>query len=1141
MRTAFRLAILAFFLPGFFQASAQRQYVAHSVLAAGEWYRISVSQPGVCRLDLAFLGSLGLNTSGIASSAIRLYGRPPGMLSEANSALYADDLTELAIEVADGGDGVLNGPDYILFYAAGPDQWMPDPADQRFSFRKNLYSREQYFYLRVGGTGKRVATAPLLNNPAQVSNTYAAHYAYETDSLNFLNGGKEWVGEEFANAPGKVLTQSFTVPLSGIQPGAPLIFSTRCVARSAGAQSRFDIQSGNLPLLQLPVNAITGNTYDPVARAAEATVTIPATGDNPVFRYNFVPGSFNAQGWLDRFTVETRCSITMSGNSQLLFRDWALPGGVVSGYAISNPATGIAVWDITDPLQPVRMPGQSTGTAWQFNQQADRFREYIAFGATGYVQPKAAGRVPVQDLHDSRPADLLIITHPSFLEAAGRIALFHQQQDQLRTVVVTTEQVYHEFAGGIPDPAALRDFVKMYFDRYGQQTADKPRYLLLFGDASFDYGNRVPGNTNYVPGWQTTESLDPLGTYTSDDFFGFLEDTEDISSGLVQNTLDIGIGRVPVSSAEQARQFADKLEAYVAPASFGPWRTRLSFVADDEDGNLHLSDAEQITAAAAAVAPVFSQQKIYLDAYPQLSGAGGSSYPDVNQALNNQVINGNLLINYNGHGGAERLAAETILDKQQVNSWNNTNRLPLFITATCDFAPYDNPMVSSLGEYLLLKPGSGAIALMTTTRPVFAFSNRVMNEQYIRVAMAADTAGRHLSLGDAVKAAKNLVYQQLPDVANNRKFTLLGDPALTLAFPLLQVKPLRVNLQPVTGADTLRAGDTVLLEGEVTDRQGVRISGYNGYVYPDLTDKPKPVQTRGNDPGSPVTTFSVQQNSLFRGKFTVTDGRFAIRFKVPKDIRYQYGAGRLGLYAENGQADGSGVYNGLIIGGTGNTVTADTEGPSVRAWLNAEDFVNGGLTNQQPVLLLELADSSGINTTGLGLGHDLVATLDGDNNQFYILNDYFQSEADSYTRGRVRFQLPGLEPGPHTLRIKAWDVMNNASEYLLEFVAGDDEELVISRVLNYPNPFTTKTRFWLEHNKPGQRVQVQVQIMTITGRVIRSLQYDAISVGNRITDIEWDARDDFGNKTGRGVYIYKVRVMNAGKKTRELLGKLVVL
>ena len=662
----------------------------------------------------------------------------------------------------------------------------------------------------------------------------------------------------------------------------------------------------------------------------------------------------------------------------------------------------------------------------------------------------------------------------------------------------------------------------------------------MFGDASFDYKDRLANNTNLVPAYQNNFSLDPLATYASDDFFGFLDDQEDINSGVITNLLDIGIGRIPAKNAEEAKNFTDKLEAYYSALSLGPWRNNLTFIADDEDGNLHFQDAEIITTTANTAGPVFNQQKIYLDAFRQESGPGGSRYPQANQAINNQVYNGTLIWNYNGHGGPRRLAEETILDQEIVNSWNNPGRLPLFITATCDFAPYDNPNSPSIGENILLRPKTGAIALMTTTRLVFAFSNRIINNNYLQIALQPDANGNYKSLGHALKDAKNFTYQTFGDIANNRKFTLLGDPALTLAFPVLKVRPTRVNGIPAATADTLSSTEKVTIEGEVTDQQGNLLNNFNGNVYPSVFDKPQTVNTLANDPGSQVAAFQLQTNLLFKGRATVSGGKFSFSFQVPKDINYQFGNGKLSLYAENGTADANGYFTNFIVGGTGTDNSGDREGPEIKPYLNDELFVNGGTTNQRPVLIIKLSDSSGINTAGTGIGHDIVATLDNDNRQFFVLNDFYQGDLNSYQQGTVRFQLPELSPGPHLLKIKAWDVLNNSNEAGLEFIVAKDEELELSHVLNYPNPFTTHTNFWFEHNKPGLLLQVQVQVMTISGRVVRSISRTVMTEGNRSAEIEWDGRDDFGDKLGRGVYLYRLRVTGPDKKRKEVLEKLVI-
>jgi hypothetical protein len=1123
-----------------FSANAQRNYKPNSVLGTGSWHKFYVKAPGIYKLDIPFLNSLGINTSSLNSSSIRLYGNGGFMLAESNAGPWVDDLQENAIMVVDGGDGILNGSDHLLFFATGPDEWINDAPNMRFTHRKNIYSERSYFFLSIGGNGRRIATATG-SVPSVTVTSFSGRDFHELDSLNFLASGKEWYGEEFANAPGKTLTKNFNLTLPNIQNNSPLLLKTNLVSRSAGAQSRFDIKVNNVPLGQQTINPVSGGQYDLFAQQGIFLAGTIATQNNISVEYTYVPGSFNAQGWLNWFELFSRRTISLNGIDQLLFRDWLSVGNNSVEFVVSNATSSTQVWDVTDPLNPIGMQGSLVNNEFRFSNAGATLKEYIAFNPVNYLTPIAIGKIANQDLHNTSPADLIVITYPAFLQQAQRLADLHQQQSNMRTVVVTTEQVFNEFGSGSPDPTAMRDFVKMYYDKYGTSTADKPKYFLLFGDASFDYKDRLSNNTNFVPAYQNNISLDPLSTYATDDYYGFLDDNEDINSGIIINYLDIGIGRLPAKNIDEAKNFVDKLVAYFDPQAFGPWRNNLTFIADDEDLNLHLQDAEILTAPAATTGPVFNQQKIYLDAYQQESGPGGSRYPQVNQAINNQIYNGTLLWNYNGHGGSRRLAEETILDQEIVNSWNNPYRLPLFIAATCDFAPYDQPGINSLGENILMRPKTGAIALMATTRVVFAFSNRIMNNNYLQYALQPDANGKYKSLGDAVKEAKNFTYQTSGDIANNRKFTLLGDPALTLAFPTLKVRATKINSIPATQADTLSSTESVTIEGEVTDVQGNLLTGFNGNVYPTVFDKPQTVNTLANDPSSQVTAFSTQTNALFKGKASVQNGRFSFSFKVPKDINYQFGNGKLSLYAENGVQDGNGYFTGFIVGGAGNGGGNDNEGPTIKPYLNDEKFVNGGITNQNPVLLVKLSDSSGINTVGTGIGHDIVATLDNDPRQFFILNDFFQGDLDSYQQGIVRFQLPPLEPGPHTIKIKAWDILNNSNEVVLDFSVANDEELVLSHVLNYPNPFTTNTQFWFEHNQPGQPLQVYLQIMTVTGRVIKTFNQVIVTDGNRSDRIEWNGRDEFGDKIGRGIYIYRLRVTAPGKKKKEVLNKLVIL
>jgi hypothetical protein len=548
-----------------------------------------------------------------------------------------------------------------------------------------------------------------------------------------------------------------------------------------------------------------------------------------------------------------------------------------------------------------------------------------------------------------------------------------------------------------------------------------------------------------------------------------------------------------------------------------------------------------MTADVSAEAPVENIDKIYLDAFQQESGSGGSRYPAVNQAISNKMFSGNLIWNYTGHGSYRRLAEEVVLDQDIINTFNNAGKLPLFITATCDVAPYDNPLVSSIGENLLLRENTGAIALMTTTRIVFAFSNRVMNENYLKTAFLKKPDSIYRSLGEAVRQAKNATYKFLGDVVNNRKFTLLGDPALTLAFPTYQVKTTAINGQSLTATpDTLKALSQYTISGIVQDNAGNPLNDFNGTIYPTIFDKSQTVTTLGNDPTSMVVPFQVQKSILFKGKASVTNGHFTFSFIVPKDISYQYGNGKISYYADNSNKDGNGFLSNIIVGGSGNGV-ADVRGPDIKAYLNDEKFVSGGITNDRPLLLLKLADSSGINVMGTGIGHDLVAVLDNDQKNTFVLNEFYESDMDNYRKGTVRFQLPSMTPGLHSLTIKAWDVANNSGQVILDFNVIAATDFTLNHVLNYPNPFTTHTTFWFEHNRPGEELNVQVQIYTITGKLVKSIRKTIFSPGNRSSDVEWDGRDDYGSKIGRGVYIYRLRAQTADGKAAEKLEKLFIL
>ncbi len=1119
---------------------AQRIYSSHSVLETGNWFKIGVNNPGIYKIDIPFLAKLGVNTNNLAASSIRLFGNGGAPLPEKPNGFKYDDLFENAIWIEDGGDGTINGPDYILFYANGPHCWTADTIQKTFRHQKNIYSEQSFFYLNISSNGKRVPdqAPPLLPNNTITS--YNSRYYHELDTLNFLSSGKEWYGEEFSTMPGKQLNRSFPVLMPSItnQPGT---FLANSVARSFGTGSRFNISINSIPVSQIDIPPVASGSFDLFAQTAQTSGSFISNSSSLDIQFSYSEGSFSSQGWLNWFEVHARSNLSLAGVDQLLFRDWnSVAMGNTGRFIISNATPATQVWDISDPLQPIRMLGNLSGSIYEFVQECSRLHEYIAFTNSNFLTPLALGKISNQDLHNGIATDFLIITHPTLLSQAQRLALYHQQREGLKTVVVTAEQIFNEFSSGTPDPVAIRDFAKMYFDRAGADTLKRSKYLLLFGDASFDYKNRIRNNTNLVPAYESSISLDPLSTYTTDDFFGLLDDGDDIN-GNGTYLLDIGIGRIPAADENTARSIVDKIIAYHSAPGLGPWRNELTFIADDEDANLHFQDAEIITAASAAISPVFNIDKIYLDAYKQEGGSGGSRYPEVNNAINSKLFNGTLIWNYSGHGGFRRLAEEVVLDQEIINKLNNFNRLPLFITATCDFAPFDNPLINSIGENLILREKTGAIALMTTTRLVFAFSNRVMNKNYLEVALQRKPDGSYYSLGEAVKKAKNYTYTTSSDVVNNRKFTLLGDPALTIAFPPFQVKTSTINTIPLSPIpDTLKALSTYTITGEITDQNGNPLNNFSGTVYPVVFDKTQNQSTRANDPGSIIANFPVQKNILFRGKAKVENGKFSFTFIVPKDIDYKFGNGRISYYTDNGTIDGNGLLTGIIIGGTGAGI-GDKEGPNIKGFLNDEKFVSGSITGSSPILIVRLQDSSGINVMGTGIGHDLSATLDNDPQKVFVLNQFYEAELDDFRKGIVRYQLPTLEEGLHTLTIKAWDIANNSSEITIEFRIVKPQKFTLEHVLNYPNPFTTNTNFWFSHNRAAEELKVFIQVFTVSGKLVKTIRKTIFSEGNRSSEVDWDGRDEYGSKLGRGVYIYHLKVQTTDGKSDAKWEKLFIL
>ncbi|MBA7484773.1 hypothetical protein ES707_20304 [subsurface metagenome] len=712
------------------------------------------------------------------------------------------------------------------------------------------------------------------------------------------------------------------------------------------------------------------------------------------------------------------------------------------------------------------------------------------------------------------------------------MAAYRHDHDGLDTVVLTPVQIYNEFSSGTPDVSAIRDFLKMLYDRAGTEN-EMPMYVLLFGDGSYDNKGTGVNNTNFIPTYQSENSISRTGSFVTDDFFGLLDDNEGGSAGLV----DIGIGRFPVSSVEEAINLLNKTLSYDMTGNMGDWRNAICFIGDDEDGNLHMRQADELARYVENKYPSFTIAKIYLDAYSQISTPSGARYPDVNKALNQRIGKGALIINYTGHGGANGLAHERILNIDDIVSWENADKLPLFMTATCEFSRFDEYESTSAGEMVLLNPRGGGIALLSTTRLVYAGPNHELNERFYEYVFEKNARDENYRLGDIIRLTKNAASGGI----NKRNFTLLGDPAVMLAYPGKQLRVTAINGIDISqSVDTLKALSRVTIAGQVEDDLGMWMQDFNGILYPTVFDKISSITTLSND-GDPEFLFSLRNRILYKGKATVSQGLFSFSFIVPKDIAYQYGFGKLSLYGAGLQEDASGAFDRVVIGGSADSVINDTRGPDMRLYMNDENFVFGGMTDANPELLVFVSDSNGINTIGSGIGHDITAILDQNSNQAIVLNDFYEADTDSYQSGKIRYPLKSLDAGSHSLTIKVWDVYNNSSEEVLDFVVNTEDDLVLKHVLNYPNPFTTHTQFFFEHNQPDQDLEVIIQVFTISGKLVKTIEQNVPSSGFRTAPIDWDGLDDFGSRIGRGVYIYRVKVRTALGEKAEKYEKLVIL
>lgn len=1138
------------------RASSARTFdvpsISNSVFTTGNWYRFYVEKTGVHKITKSFLDNLGINTSSINPNQLKIVGHGGDMLPLLNQDNEYYDPPELAIKVVGGEDGSFDNGDYILFYGkATGNEWSEENKTNL-----NLYADRSYYYITAdGANGNRVAA--YIEPSGAASTTYTTfddYQYYEEDLYNIAHVGRRWLGDRYDVEN----EQSYDFNFPNLVTSEPLEISIYAAAVSEVDTNMEFTVNGNS-------ETITFGTVDDSYLGRGGSVSFITNVNNDNFSVEVTynnSGNPASVGYLDYINIWAKRELNI-GDTQLKFRNRnaANQAGVAS-YHLSNAGNVSEVWDVTTPTQ-VRSIQNSQGNNFSFKANLGELREYVAVVPSDFYTPLIEGNPSVENVNikgnifsfeDSGSIDYLMVTPRSLSSQATRLAEYRSEKDNLNIKVVLLEDIYQEFNSGKQDIGAIRNLVKYIYDN-AENPSSRIKYVCLFGDASVDFKNRLRNNNNMIPVYERVFGYTVgASSLASDDFYGMMDPNEgnlDGSPGL----LDIAVGRILADSPQTAKLLVDKIIDYDSKESYGRWRNNFVLISDDADSTSDYElqvELDQVGDDISQNKPFINVKKIHSDAYQQVSSSGGFRYPDVNEAITEAIEVGALVVNYFGHGGENGLAQERIVTVNGINSWQNENKYNLFVTVTCEFTRFDNPTELSPGEYNLLSENGGSAAMVTTTRTISVSTGTSFNKFLAPYLFNYD--GTDDSIAEAVRKAKNDLGS--PD---KRVVFYFGDPAMKLAMPDPQIRLTTINEQPFSQEiDTLKALSKIKLGGEVQDAGGNLLSNYNGELSTIIFDKRIDRSTLNNDNvqnieshdsnnnpiyGDGIFEFTTLGEIIFRGKASVNNGKFEFDFVVPKDIAIPVGEGRISFYAEknNELQDQRGYNNEILVGGVNENAPEDNLGPEIQLYMNDENFVSGGITNSSPFLLAKLTDENGINTAS-GIGHDLVAILDGDETNPYVVNDYYETELDDYTQGTVNYKLRDLEEGLHTLTFKAWDVYNNSSTAEIQFRVTGDDELKITRVLNYPNPFNNYTEFWFNHNRPFEPLEVQVQVFTVSGKIVWTKNQTITTDGFLAREITWNGKDDFGDAIGKGVYVYKLTVKSTlTNKKVEKFEKLVIL
>ncbi|MDX9758931.1 MAG: type IX secretion system sortase PorU [Bacteroidota bacterium] len=1103
-------------------------------LASGSWYRVDVTQTGVYRLTRQWFTDNGIDVAAIDPRTLRMFGnggreRPTRLSSE-----RPDPLQEIAIEVVGGEDGSFDEGDYVRFFGQGLSGFEWNAALRAWShFLHRFDDANSYFLTWGSGTGRRIEREAALNEVDVHTPAFFTGRAFEEEEVvNLMNSGKMWFGKRLVAGAGSAASMVYARKLPGLVRSQPVTYRVQ-VASSSEVANNFTVRANDATLGSIEMGVVdfgtdTGDIAKIAARSFSGSGDLVDDRSTVTITYNSINAERSRDGHVDWVEWQYARRFTPEGD-ELLFSapdTTAVIQFELNGYSTSD----LVVYDVTDYRAVRRMDAQVSGGTVRFQARntAGTPRQFLAVAAPAMKTPAAPVAVPNSGLLASSGAEYLILTHRDLLPAAERLAAHRSRagEDQLNAMVVTMETIYNEFNTGVTDPTAIRDFLAWATANW----ATPPRHVLLLGDGHFDYRNHTTSEPILVPVWETENSINRIASYVSDDYFAQVVGDDP--------RVDIALGRIPVQDLDEATTVVDKIIAYETAPAFDPWKNRVAFVADDgwtgssdTDRDQHTRQSERL---AGTVPSEIEQKKIYIVSYRTENTAQGRRKPDANAAIIGQINEGALIVNYTGHGAHDVWAHERIfLSDVTIPQLKNRDRLTFIAAATCTFGLYDAPGVRSGTELLILQQDGGAVGGLSAPRVVFSGENSAFNLEFFNFLLreGRESDGRARRLGDAIYGAK----QRYNGIPGYEKFHLFADPGLRLALPRhrASLDQVRIN-DAIVHSDTvqLRAFSKVTLEGSVRKPDESVWNEFQGETEVSLFDAERTMLV----PEWNNYTYSLPGGMLYRGKARIVDGRFSITFIVPKDISYENNNGRVAMYFTDASVDGAGYFLDLTVGGSDSTATPDREGPEIQLFADDRRFLAGRLVGKDPLLIADLFDASGINTTGNGIGHDIEAWLD-DDDRGIVLNGYYTGELDSYQRGTVLYRFRNLRPGPHTLRLRAWDVFNNSATAAMHFTVAD--HMTLLDVQNYPNPVSTQTTFHFRHTVLDP-VDVEIRLHATTGELVRTLT--ARRVDTRIVELPWDGRDAAGNRVAHGMYFYRVICRTVdGTQGSEALGRMTVL